>query len=99
MRKRGHGHAIPRPGTVMIHPRYTSCTVTTMMRPSRLGGRAFVAPSLAFSLNNTVFKDITARIGGNGAVVRYPKDKEETVENDGFATCRRTGFEGGRVIE
>jgi hypothetical protein len=60
--------------------------MTTMMRPGRLGSRALVAPALAISLNNTVFEDITARIGGNGAIVCYPKDKEETVESDGFAT-------------
>jgi hypothetical protein len=86
MGKCGHGYAIPRPGTMMIHPGYTSCTVTTVMCPSRFGSSAFVAPSLAISLNNTVFEDITARVGGNGAIVRYPKDKEEAVESDGFAT-------------
>jgi len=46
--------------------------MATMMRPGRLGSRTFVAPTLTIGLNNTIFEDITARIGGNGAVVGYP---------------------------
>lgn len=46
--------------------------MATMMRPGRLGSRTFVAPALTIGLNNAVLKFITARIGGNGAVVGYP---------------------------
>lgn len=86
MRKRGHGHAVPRPGTVMVHFWHTSRTMTTMMRPGRFGSRAFIAPALTIGLDNAVLEDITTRIDGNGAVVGYPEDEQETIEYNGFAT-------------
>lgn len=92
VRKRRHGHAVGRPGAVVVHLGDASLAVPAVVRPWRLRRLALFTPP-PIRIEHLFLKDEPSGIDGDGAKVAEPQAQQQRVEDDALVASQRARVE------
>lgn len=85
MGERGHGDAVSRPRTVVVHLGDAPLAKAAVVGAGRLGRLTLLAPSAAvLHLNHLLREDISAWVNGDSFEIGVVEDGEEGVKDYGF---------------